>query len=119
MNEEFVHDPKAALAKLLKESRHLALKQHLTEVSEFTERFNKMYGITIRFTDEARERICELSDAAGKTVRSFCEERFKDLQFVLLQISRKTGQSEFVLDKDVVNDTQTILTKMIKDSLKD
>ena len=118
VDESFVHDPQAALAKLIKDSRHLALKQHLTEVSEFAERFQKMYGMSIRFTDEARERICERSQEAGKTVRSFCEERFRDLQFALMQISQKTGQTEFVLDIDAVDDTQAVLTKMITESLK-
>jgi hypothetical protein len=118
VDEAFVHDPKAALAKLMKDCRHLALKQHLAEVDEFAERFGKMYGMTVRFTDEARERICELSEAAGKTVRSFCEERFKNLQFVLPQISQKTGQVEFVLDMDIVDDPEAVLTKMVTESLK-
>ena len=118
VDEAFVHDPQAALAKLMKDCRHLALKQHLTEVAEFAERFQKMYGMTISFTEAARERICELSDAAGKTVRSFCEERFRDLQFALMPISQKTGQIEFVLDVDAVDDTQAVLTKMITESLK-
>ncbi|MCR4575197.1 MAG: AAA family ATPase [Lentisphaeria bacterium] len=118
VNEAFVHDPKAALAKLMKDCRHLALKQHLVEVDEFANRFGKMYGLIVRFKDEARERICEQSDAAGKTVRSFCEERFKNLQFVLPQISRKTGQTEFMLDTDIVDDPETVLTKMVTESLK-
>ena len=118
VDEAFVHDPQAALAKLMKDCRHLALKQHLTEVDEFAERFGKMYGMTVRFTDEARERICELSNAAGKTVRSFCEERFKNLQFVLPQISQKTGQVEFMLDTDIVDDPEAVLTKMVTESLK-
>lgn len=119
VDEAFVHDPQAVLAKLMKEYRHLAFKQHLVEVDEFAERFSKMYSMTIRFTDEARERICELTEAAGKTVRSFCEERFKDLPFALIQISQKTEGGEFTLGKDVVDDTQVVLTKMITDSLKD
>ena len=118
VDEAFVHDPKAALAKLMKDCRHLALKQHLTEVDEFADRLGKMYGLTVRFTEEARERICELSDAAGKTVRSFCEERFKNLQFVLPQISQKTGQTEFMLDTDIVDDPEAVLTKMVTESLK-
>ena len=118
VDEAFVHDPQAALEKLIKDSRHLALKQHLTEVDEFAERFGRMYGMTVRFTDEARERICELSDAAGKTVRSFCEERFKNLQFVLPQISQKTGQTEFILDTDIVDEPEAVLTKMVTESLK-
>ncbi|MBO7091956.1 MAG: hypothetical protein J6W23_09220, partial [Victivallales bacterium] len=118
VNESFVHDPQAALAKLIKDSRHLALKQHLTEVDEFADRVGKMYGLNVRFTDEARERICELSDVAGKTVRSFCEERFKNLQFVLPQISQKTGQTEFMLDTDIVDDPEAVLTKMVTESLK-
>ena len=118
VDESFVHDPQAALEKLIKDSRHLALKQHLTEVDEFAERFGRMYGMTVRFTDEARERICELSDAAGKTVRSFCEERFKNLQFVLPQISQKTGQAEFNLDTDIVDDPEAVLTKMVTESLR-
>ena len=118
VDEAFVHDPKAALAKLMKDCRHLALKQHLTEVDEFADRLGKMYGLTVRFTEEARERICELSDTAGKTVRSFCEERFKNLQFVLPQISQKTGQTEFVLDTDIVDDPEAVLTKMVTESLK-
>ena len=118
VDEAFVHDPKAALAQLMKDCRHLALKQHLTEVDEFADRLGKMYGLTVRFTEEARERICELSDTAGKTVRSFCEERFKNLQFVLPQISQKTGQTEFVLDTDIVDDPEAVLTKMVTESLK-
>ena len=118
VDESFVHDPQAALEKLIKDSRHLALKQHLTEVDEFAERFGRMYGMTVRFTDEARERICELSDAAGKTVRSFCEERFKNLQFVLPQISQKTGQAEFNLDTNIVDDPEAVLTKMVTESLR-
>ena len=118
VNEAFVHDPQTALAKLMKDCRHLALKQHLVEVDEFAERFSKMYGMSIHFTDEARERICELSDAAGKTIRSFCEERFKDLPFALMQISQKTEKLDFTLGKDVVDETQVILTKMVTESLK-
>ncbi|MBR4901530.1 MAG: AAA family ATPase [Victivallales bacterium] len=118
VNEAFVHDPQAALAQLINDSRHLALKQHLTEVDEFAERFGRMYGMTVRFTEEARERICELSNMAGKTVRSFCEERFKNLQFVLPQISQKTGQAEFVLNTDIVDEPEAVLTKMVTESLK-
>lgn len=93
-----VDDPKAALAELMAQHAREERAVLAGIVHEFAERFRQSHGLTLRFTPEAAEVLAALAQAAGRPVRDFCADRFRDFQFGLRLISQNSGQQEFEID---------------------
>jgi ATP-dependent Clp protease ATP-binding subunit ClpX len=103
VSREMVDDPSAALKTLLAEQakqEHVVMKQ---VVSEFANRFRESFGLTLVFSEEAAEQLVTIAFEQKKTVRDVCAEKFKDFQFGLKLVSQNTGQTEFVIDRNVVD----------------
>ncbi len=102
VSRELVDNPTSALKSLLAEQakQERAVMKHV--VDEFAQRFQDSFGVMLKFSDEAAERLVTLAIEQNKTVRDLCAEKFKDFQFGLKLVSQNTGQTEFAIDATVV-----------------
>ena len=82
----------------------------------FAERFRQQSGFALKFTPKATSRLVKLAFAAGKTVRGYCEEHFKDFEYGLKLVHRENPQEPFEMDEEQVASPQATLTQWIKDS---
>ena len=58
------------------------------------------------------------SQEAGKTVRGYCEERFKDLLYALKLIAQRTGKTAFTLNRALVENTDREISAWVVESFK-
>jgi endopeptidase Clp ATP-binding regulatory subunit ClpX len=110
---ELVDNPLAALQKLLAEHavEERAVMRQL--VHEFAERFQKEHALRLRFTDAAAERLVALAQESGQHVRQLCAQRFKDFQFGLRLIAQNTGQTEFTVNTEAVENPDKVLSDWV------
>lgn len=98
-----VDNPKAELRRLLVEEQREGFSVARQFVEEFARRFSEAHELRIQFTNEAVDRLIEISAELSKSIRDVCAERFKDFQFGLKLIAQNTGRSDFLLDRDAID----------------
>ena len=113
VTRELVDQPAKVLKDLLKHEKEYEQEMLRRIVEEFAERFSRQEGITIRFTPKAVDRVIQLAAEQGKSVREFCQDRFKDLKFALRLVAQNTGQTEFELNERVVEDPNRELSEWV------
>ena len=82
-------------------------------VHEFAQRFSESFGVTLKFMDEAAEHLVSLAFDQKKTVRDLCAEKFKDFQFGLKLVAQNTQQTEFIIDRAVVEAPDKALSEWV------
>jgi endopeptidase Clp ATP-binding regulatory subunit ClpX len=108
-----VNQPSTRLQELLAEQREEERAMLTQVVHEFGRRFEESHGLKLIFEPAAADRLVTLAVALGKTVRDVCAERFKDFQFGLKLIAQNTGQREFVIDPEVVELPDKLLSSWV------
>lgn len=108
-----VDDSPAALKRLLADQAKQERAVMSQVVREFAQRFQESFGLTLKFTDEAAERLVTLALEQNKTVRDLCAEKFKDFQFGLRLLSQNTSRTEFTIDRAVVEAPEKALSEWV------
>jgi ATP-dependent Clp protease ATP-binding subunit ClpX len=108
-----VEDPPAALHKLVAEHQSQERQVMRQLVHDFARRFAQDHKLAIRFTEEAADGLVELALEAGRPVREYCAERFKNLHFGLRLIVGEHSENEFVIDPAVVENPDKVLSERI------
>ena len=112
-------DPEPSLVKMLKDNQHLQQDVLRQDLTRFTESFGRDYGLAIEFDEAATEALIEASIKEDVTIRSVCEERFKDFQHGLQIVSRNTGKTHFVIDKKAAENPDGQLSDWVVASFKE
>jgi len=110
---ETILDPESALKKMLHANRDSQRVLLRNEIAEFIRRFLEMHGLELVFSDEAVDLLVEMSVEQDKSAKSICERKFKDFQHGLKIIANNTGQTSFVLSRQLVENPDEELSKMI------
>ncbi len=113
ITRELVDHPAAALKTLLAERDKQERVVMAQVVREFAQRFRESYGLTLAFTDDAAEHLVTLAIAQNKTVRDLCAEKFKDFHFGLKLLAQNTAQTEFTIDRAVVDAPEKALSEWV------
>lgn len=113
VTREFVDDPPGALRRLLAEHERESRAVMRGVVHEFARRFTDSHSLTIRFTEDAADRMVELALAEGRPVRDLCAARFKDYQFGLRLIAQNTSRREFLIDREAVEAPDRTLSEWV------
>ncbi|MBQ4479175.1 MAG: AAA family ATPase [Victivallales bacterium] len=116
LTAEMIREPAQALQKLLDEYADSANQLAHAEVTAFAERFRQQSGFSLQFTPKATSTLVKQAFAAGKTVRGYCEEQFKDFEYGLKLVHRDNPQEPFEMDETQVANPQATLTQWIKES---
>jgi endopeptidase Clp ATP-binding regulatory subunit ClpX len=88
------------------------------QVEEFERDFQRRTGIGLEFSEEAIQRITEIIlNEEGKGTTLFTRLS-KDYEYGFELIRDKTGQREFVITKETVDDPEGYLNRMIREIYK-
>ncbi len=113
VDRDTIEDPDKQLKQLLRDnlsSQHAVLKK---EIQEYTSRFEAQHGFTLEFNEDAIIALIEESLETDKTIRGLCERKFQDFNHGLTLISRNTGQKSFLIDGEVIRDTEKALSNWV------
>jgi ATP-dependent Clp protease ATP-binding subunit ClpX len=113
ITRELVDNPAAALKTLLAEQAKQEREVMAQVVREFAQRFRESFGLTLAFTDDAAEHLVTLAIEQNKTVRDLCAEKFKDFHFGLKLLAQNTAQTEFTIDRTVVEAPEKALSEWV------
>lgn len=113
ITRELVDDPAKALKTLLAEQAKQERAVMRQVVNEFAQRFQESFGLELKFTDGAADRLVALAIEQNKTVRDLCNEKFKDFQFGLKLLAQNTSRTEFVIDEAVVDAPEKALSEWV------
>ena len=73
----------------------------------------------MRFRTGARNALINLSIETDKTIRSICEEKFRDYQHGLKIVSRNTGKTFFYVTRKMVLQPDKELSRLVVESFGD
>jgi endopeptidase Clp ATP-binding regulatory subunit ClpX len=119
VNRELVDNPRAGLESVLAQQ---ALEENEVGhqlVNDFAGRFAELHGLRIRFTKAASELLVKTALEQGVSVRERCYSKFKDFQFGLKLIAQNTGQREFIIDRDAVEEPDRVLSDWVVKSYRE
>ena len=108
-----VDAPATALQALLAAQAQQEREVMKQVVREFAQRFRESHGPTLHVTDDAAEYLVTLALEQQKTVRDLCAEKFKDFQFGLKLVAQNTAQTEFTIDRAVVEAPEKALSEWV------
>lgn len=118
LSPALIADPEAVLKELLAAGQARAAELGQQEVQAFCERFQQQYNLSISFTAPAVKKIIAQSRQAGKTIRGFCEERFKDIQHGLQLLAGQRQKHDFTFSADDIEQPAAAVSQWIKDSFR-
>jgi ATP-dependent protease Clp ATPase subunit len=113
VTREVVDNPSSELQKILgdpKREERIVARQL---VEEFALRFQEVHSLKLQFTEKAADLLVEEALAKAQSVRDLCATRFKDYQFGLRLIAQNSGQMEFVIDEQAVQNTDKTLSDWV------
>src|SRR5437016_1273265 len=113
VTRELVDHPSGELQKILGDPRREERIVTRQLVEEFALRFQEAHALRLRFTKQAADLLVEEALAKGQSVRDLCATRFKDYQFGLRLIAQNSGQTEFVVDEQVVQNADKALSDWV------
>lgn len=113
INADLINNSEEVLAKYRAVGNRVNVKKAEGEVSTFCKEVAEKHSLNISFSEEAVGLLADESSRKSMSVLCLCQERFKDYQFGLKLIQKNTGQNEFVLCRDAINDAD----KFLSDSL--
>jgi ATP-dependent Clp protease ATP-binding subunit ClpX len=118
VSRELVDNPQAQLKNLMAEQAKEERGISRQVIQEFADRFRDSFGLTLKFTDAAAEKLIDLAAVQNTPVRDLCASKFKDFQFGLKLISQNTGQQEFTIDVDAVDAPDKVLSDLVVSSYR-
>jgi len=85
------------------------------EVEDFERDFQRRNGITLQFSQEAIDRVTEMVLNEDAKAAAIFSRLSKDYEYGLELVSDKTGQKEFILTKEAVDDPEGYLDRTIRE----
>jgi endopeptidase Clp ATP-binding regulatory subunit ClpX len=113
---ELVQEPGRVLQRLMAKGHEEEARALETGLHHFTDQFRNEHGLEIVFDDGARRRLVERAQAEKMATPELCAHLFKDYQFGLSLIHKNTGQKQFVLSLDAVNEPDKFLSQLVVQS---
>lgn len=113
LTTDILADPQGELKAMLVANRHLMDTVWRRDCDAFTEAFATKTGFQLILTTEAEAALIAEATEGDKTLRSVCEERFKDFAHGLAIIHRNTGEITFTIDEAAAKQPDATLSKWI------
>jgi endopeptidase Clp ATP-binding regulatory subunit ClpX len=113
VTRELVDNPIVELQKILADPRQEERIVARQLVDEFARRFQENHGMKISFTTAAADLLVNEALEKSQSVRDLCAKRFKDFHFGLKLIAQNSGQREFTLDSNAVQEPDKVLSEWV------
>ena len=86
------------------------------EVKAYESNFWDKKKIPIRFAEDAVDEVLHKAITQGKSVTDICQQVSADYDYALKLIMDKTGQEEFVITKEAIEDPEGFINELIRSS---
>lgn len=116
VTEELVKEPKKVLEELLKTAKSTDDCGFRKEIRQFEKEFKKKHGLEIKFSAEAISQLMKNSEEKKISTTELCEQLLASYEHGLSLVKQNTGQFQFELTEELVNDPKTYLEKLIRES---
>ncbi|MCZ6677950.1 MAG: AAA family ATPase [Candidatus Poribacteria bacterium] len=116
VTERVVDEPLGELKKIMTDAaynRQLVMRER---IHQYERSFSAKHDMRIQFDDEAAKLICQRAIDGGKTPQDICDELLQRYQHGLNLIKQNTGQAEFILTREVVEEPDAVLERWIRES---
>jgi endopeptidase Clp ATP-binding regulatory subunit ClpX len=116
VNRELIENPGRVLERLLsdEEFRLWSVARHA--VQRYTETFRDQTGIELRFDESAVDGLYRKALDAEEDIFDLVRALFRDYEHGLSLIRRNSGQTQFTISGEVVQDPDTALSEWIRQS---
>ena len=118
VDENVTRDPAGALKELLKTDESARRDRLGEELGAFAETFEAEHGVRLVFQRDAADAIIDSCLQENKTLRRFCDERFRDFEYGLKLIARNTGRSSFNITRRLVENPAEELSRRVARSFR-
>ncbi|WP_309384299.1 AAA family ATPase [Cerasicoccus frondis] len=116
---DMIANPEDALTKLIVDHKHLMREVWESELEAFSTAFESENSFKLTFTDEAADILIEAATEADRTLRTICDERFKDYPHGLNIVARNTGRTEFEINAAAAENPDKELSQWVVQSFKE
>jgi len=116
---DLVDDPASVLQSLLAGTEVVGDAKIISEIAAFRRKFEEDHGVRLTFDSEAVARVAALSGERGQSALQVCEEKFRDFQFGLQLIRKNTGQKNFPVTAEAVDDPDRYLSNLVVASYRE
>ena len=115
---ETIDNSQSALNSLLKEHQHAQREVFVRDIEDFSRRFSREHNLNLEFEAESKDALIDAALATDKTIRTICDEKFRDFQHGLKIVSRNTGEEAFTITRAIIEDPDKELSRLVVDSFK-
>ena len=119
IDAELIDQSEKVLAKYREIGQRVDVLKAREEADLYCREFHEMHDIQIKLTDEAVNQLGAEAALEARSVLQISQQRFKDLQFGLKLIQKNTGQGEFELGVNAVEDADKFLSERVVQSYTD
>ena len=113
INDDLIENHDKHLSKYQELGREVDVERVRQEVGVFTREFTDKHGVKISFTDDAVSRLVELAGEQARSVLQITRQLFRDYQFGLKLIQKNTGNDEYALPVEAVEDPDKYLSDRV------
>jgi endopeptidase Clp ATP-binding regulatory subunit ClpX len=116
VTKDIIDNPIDELQKLLQEPDYNKKLVVQEQIRRYEVEFSGKYGIAIKFDADAMESITEQAMNNGVTPKQICDDILRSYEHGLNLIKKNTGQDEFILTQEVIENPDKVLERWIRDS---
>jgi len=117
-DRRLVEAPTESLKDMMARKESLRLDVLREELAAYARDFDKEQGISLKFTTEARRRIIDACMEKNESVKDFCRERLRDIEYAVRLITRNTGKRAFTVTAAIVDNPSDELSKRVARSFR-
>ena len=117
ITQDLIQNPIKVLESLLIKPQSRITPEQLKQLSKYEQEFKEKFDLEIRFSPEAAEEIGYWGNQKNRSISEICNKILETYEHGLKLLQQSTGQSSFYLEKEIIEDPQLYLEKMIQNSL--
>ena len=110
-----IRSPDEALAKILEKSREGHVRQ-TQEMRLFEDKFKEEHGLAIKFDSSALKGLYDKAHRLKTEPEQLAADILESYEHGLKLIQQNTGQSQFIIGEDSIEDPKATLERLVKDS---
>jgi len=88
------------------------------EIHDFEAEFDKLYGLKIRFGEEALQELMRLVLGGSEEALTLCRKIFQNYHHGLKLVLERTGDPEFTIPKEAIDDPERYLNDIIQQTYR-
>lgn len=116
VGRELIEEPVSQLDALVKNPRMFHSQVISFKIKKFEKDFLDKYGIRVRFTEEAADRLMKRAEEVGKDTLDYCDELFRDYEHGLNLLQQAPKRNQFVVDGEGIENPEKALEKWIRET---